>query len=259
MINFFRLLSLVLPFFLHPFSFAQDDQLVPFDPYYNSTIVLNDSILVPTNCPKLDSIIHFALNQRGKQYKYGTFGPNTFDCSGLMFYTFNQFGIQLGRSSRDQYQQGIEVDVDDIQPGDLVFFYRGKRSKNYIGHVGLVVSVDSSKNFTFVHSSTPKTGVRLDYSHRPGYVNSFVGARRIVHCDEFVSPQIIMNDKKSLTENTTTISKQKSTEVNMKTYVVKQGDTLYGISKKLKIPVEQIKKNNNIKSDKIFPGQKIKF
>ncbi|HPE40607.1 MAG TPA: NlpC/P60 family protein [Bacteroidales bacterium] len=257
--KFFRIITSIFPFFIIPFLFAQDDQFPPFDPYYSSDILLIDSLLVPTNCPKLDSIIHFALNQRGKQYKYGTFGPNTFDCSGLMFYTFNQFGIQLGRSSRDQYQQGIEVDVDDIQPGDLVFFYRGKRSKNYIGHVGLVVSVDSSKNFTFVHSSTPKTGVRIDYSHRPGYLNSFVGARRIVHCDESLSPKIILNENKSLTENTTPVLKKNSTEEDMNTYVVKQGDTLYGISKKLKIPVEQIQKNNNLKSDKIFPGQKIKF
>lgn len=216
-----------------------------------------------TNCPKLDSIIHFALNQRGKNYKYGTFGPNTFDCSGLMYYTFSQFGIQLGRSSRDQYLQGTKVELNDIQPGDLVFFIRGRRSRNYIGHVGLVISVDSNHNFSFVHSSTPKTGVRIDYSNRPGYVNTFVGARRIINCDNPSTPFICLSETNSKsTENPkipTVENNSKKSTVIKKYHIVKQGDTLYGISKKYNIPVDQILKKNQLKSDKIYPGQKLKI
>ncbi len=214
-----------------------------------------------SNCQKIDSIINFALAQQGKRYKYGTFGPNSFDCSGLMYYTFNHFNIPIGRSSRDQYLNGEKIDIQDIKPGDLVFFYRGKRSRNYIGHVGLVIDVDSLKNFTFVHASTPKTGVRIDHSDRPGYANTFVGARRILACAEYSTsapvfqqsdPNVIKTTPISQTENT----KPKSTS-KQKTYTVKQGDTLYGISKKYKIPVEKIQKTNKLKTDKIFPGQKL--
>lgn len=261
--RFIRQIILLFCFLSLHFSYAQIHDSNMMDLNYDSINVINEPFLNPTNCPKLDSIIQFALNQRGKHYKFGTFGPNTFDCSGLMYYTFSQFGIQLGRSSRDQYLQGVKVDIVDIQPGDLVFYYRGKRSKNYIGHVGLVVSVDSSKNFTFVHSSTPKTGVRLDYSQRPGYVNTFVGARRIVHCDEMMSPRIIINENKTPEQRFTNSEKpnsgQNSSNTEKKTYIVKQGDTLYGISKKHKISVEQILKNNALKSDKIYPGQKLKL
>jgi len=206
--------------------------------------VLNSSMTFKTNsnCTKLDSIIHFALNQRGKRYKYGTFGPNTFDCSGLMYYTFSQFGIHLGRSSRDQFLNGVKVDLKDIQPGDLVFFYRGRRSRNYIGHVGLVVAVDSNHTFTFVHSSTPKTGVRIDHSDRPGYANTFVGARRILTCqDSNKHTTFPLIDQPS---NPTTIKEQPESKVlhknkiKTKYYTVKQGDTLYWISKKYHISVD---------------------
>jgi len=258
--NFLRYILPVFFLFSILFVHAQDENLQQQN--QNLDTIVSDQY-TQSNCPKLDSIIRFALNQRGKNYKYGTFGPNTFDCSGLMYYTFSQFGIQLGRSSRDQFLQGIKVNMDDIQPGDLVFFYRGKRSRNYIGHVGMVVSVDSNKNFKFVHSSTPKTGVRIDYSNRPGYVNSFVGARRIIHCNDPFSPTIHLSETNLVnTQNPNepkTVINSKKTTTSKKYHIVKQGDTLYGISKKYKIPVNQILKKNQLKSDKIYPGQKLKI
>ena len=258
-----KFLRYILPvFFIFTFivAYAQDENQLNQNQNLDTEVSNN---FLTTDCPKIDSIIKFALNQRGKNYKYGTFGPNTFDCSGLMYYTFSQFGIQLGRSSRDQYLQGIKVELNEIQPGDLVFFLRGRRSINYIGHVGLVVSVDSNHNFTFVHSSTPKTGVRIDYSNRPGYVNTFVGARRIIHCDDPMTPTIHLSESNNvITQNTAEPIKENSTKKgssSKKYHVVKQGDTLYGISKKYKIPVDQILKKNQLKSDKIYPGQKLKL
>lgn len=238
-------------------GFAQDHQSKNNYKTTDST----DQHIQNANCQKIDSIINFALAQQGKRYKYGTFGPSSFDCSGLMYYTFNHFNIPIGRSSRDQYLNGEKIDIQDIKPGDLVFFYRGKRSRNYIGHVGLVIGVDSLKNFTFVHASTPKTGVRIDHSDRPGYANTFVGARRILACSEYSNSLPVyknndQNEIKTTPISTTGNTTPKSTS-KQKTYIVKQGDTLYGISKKYKIPIEKIQKVNKLKSDKIFPGQKL--
>lgn len=258
--KFLRYLIPVFFQFTFLFATSQNENIQVQNQYLDTIVPIN---FTQTNCPKLDSIINFALNQRGKHYKYGTFGPNTFDCSGLMYYTFSQFGIPLGRSSRDQYLQGIKVSLNEIQPGDLVFFYRGRRSRNYIGHVGMVVSVDSNHNFKFVHSSTPKTGVRVDYSNRPGYVNSFVGARRIIQCDEPFIPTIHISETSSvITQNSSETNSEvnpKKKTLSKKYHVVKQGDTLYGISKKYKIPVNQILKKNQLRSDKIYPGQKLKL
>ncbi len=243
--------------FLQYSLFSQEDQ----SKYSHKISDSIDQNSQNSNCQKIDSIINFALAQKGKRYKYGTFGPNSFDCSGLMYYTFNHFNIPIGRSSRDQYLNGEKIDFQDIKPGDLVFFYRGKRSRNYIGHVGLVIGVDSLKNFTFVHASTPKTGVRIDHSDRPGYANTFVGARRILACSEYTNslPVFKPNHKDEIetTPSSRTENAAPKAASKQKTYTVKQGDTLYGISKKYKIPIEKIQKANKLKTDKIFPGQKL--
>ena len=218
---------------------------------------------IPTNCPKLDSIIHYALSQKDKKYKYATFGPNTFDCSGLMYHTFNTFNINIGRSSRDQYKNGVKVNKNDIRPGDLVFFYRGKRSKKYIGHVGMVVAVDSKNNFTFVHSSSPKYGVRLDYSTKAGYASTFVGARRILDCENSTFEQntylSVPPSTSQVSSNSTSQNTNSSPTKSTKYYIVKQGDTLSAISRKKKVSVQNLQKWNKLKSDKIFPGQKLKI
>lgn len=270
MITFLRNIFLFLAFFsLNLIAFSQVDELNELIETPDTINMDNSFQFISSECPKLDSIIQYALNQRGKQYQYATFGPNTFDCSGLMYHTFNQFNVNLGRSSRDQYKDGINVNVKDIKPGDLVFFYRGKKSKKYIGHVGLVVAVDSNMNFTFVHSSSPKYGVRLDYSSRPGYASTFVGARRIIDYENctpnlFNSTSLNHTTQKYNPDQVSADSKNKANSsanqhVNSKNYIVKQGDTLSAISRKYKVSVSNIQKWNKLKSDKIYPGQKIKI
>ncbi len=220
-----------------------------------------------SDCPKLDSIIQFAMNQIGKRYKYGSIGPNRFDCSGLIYYTFQNFDIELGRSSRDQYLEGVEVHPDDIQRGDLVFFYRGR--KGHIGHVGMVVEVDSNKNFIFIHSSSGSSAVRLDHSTLAAYSSSFVGARRIVPCDyipvakrdPISEPQT--NQTIASTEEVVTIQEDvppppPPTKKKSEFHYVKSGDSLYAIGKRYGVSVESIMKWNNLKSDKIYPGQKLR-
>jgi LysM repeat protein len=130
-----------------------------------------------------------------------------------------------------------------------------------MGPVGLVIAVDSLNNFTFVHASTPKTGVRIDHSDRPGYANTFVGARRIVACSENNFTLPVQTFENNVVENTNNIVQNENSTPNTtskkKAYIVKQGDTLYGISKKYKISVEKIQKANKLKTDKIYPGQKL--
>lgn len=259
---FLRKILLVFTFLISFFvSFSQVNELDKMVETGDSIAIASNFNYQSTNCPKLDSIIHYAMAQRGKKYKYATFGPNTFDCSGLMYHTFNTFNINIGRSSRDQFLEGVKVDMKDIKPGDLVFFYRGRKSKKYIGHVGMVVAVDSNKNFTFVHSSSPKYGVRLDYSTKSGYASTFVGARRIIDCgnSSFENSTYQTSVTSQSQTSTPLTSQQNNTSTGNKTkhYVVKQGDTLSAISRKYKVSVQNIQKWNKLKSDKIFPGQKL--
>jgi len=246
--------------------FAQETSMTKNYIDENQIITKIDTV----SCAKIDSIVEMALSKKGCSYKYGSAGPNTFDCSGLMYYTFRQFGITLLRSSKDQYTMGIPVKKEDIRRGDLVFFKRGKD----IGHVGMVFEVDANGDYSFVHASTYNTGVRVDKSTREGYVNTFVGIRRLIDCDH---PNVLLSSEKELA-NTPTDTAESATQtaaekLNKETtsqskeekskkltiHKVKQGDTLYAISKKYKVSVDDIKKWNKLKSDKLSVNQQLKI
>jgi peptidoglycan DL-endopeptidase CwlO len=74
-----------------------------------------------------------ALQQLGKPYQWSAEGPNSFDCSGLVYYSYQRIGISLPRSSRSMATVGAAVPRSAIQPGDLLFFY------SPISHVGISV------------------------------------------------------------------------------------------------------------------------
>jgi cell wall-associated NlpC family hydrolase len=72
---------------------------------------------------RVATAVSVALNQRGDAYVYGASGPNAFDCSGLVQYSFGQAGINLPRTSGAQAGATRRIAKDDMQPGDLMFFY----------------------------------------------------------------------------------------------------------------------------------------
>ena len=98
-----------------------------------------------------------ALSQQGKPYVYGTAGPDTYDCSGLVMWAFAQAGISLPHNAAAQYGYGTHVSISQLQPGDIVFYDEG----GYIGHDGIYVGngemVDANHTGSFV-------GVRALYS-----------------------------------------------------------------------------------------------
>ncbi|MGP4095798.1 C40 family peptidase [Nonomuraea sp. KM90] len=86
-------------------------------------------------------ILEFALAQRGKPYLWGGTGPDSFDCSGVIFAAYRAAGLSIPRTTFGQWPFGVKVLAGQEQPGDLVFFNSGPgTSANNPGHVGLVVS-----------------------------------------------------------------------------------------------------------------------
>jgi peptidoglycan DL-endopeptidase CwlO len=63
-----------------------------------------------------------AKAQIGKPYKWGGEGPNSFDCSGLVLYSWRAGGVSLSHSALAQYHETTRVPLSAIQPGDIVFF-----------------------------------------------------------------------------------------------------------------------------------------
>jgi cell wall-associated NlpC family hydrolase len=67
--------------------------------------------------------IRFAMAQLGKAYQWGAAGPGTFDCSGLTMAAWRAAGVKLPHSSTMQWTRVAHVSRDQLQPGDLVFYY----------------------------------------------------------------------------------------------------------------------------------------
>jgi cell wall-associated NlpC family hydrolase len=74
---------------------------------------------------RLQSAKQTALAQRGDAYSYGAVGPNVFDCSGLIFYSYRRAGFAVPRTSGAQAAFTRRVAKHDMRPGDLMFFHAG--------------------------------------------------------------------------------------------------------------------------------------
>ena len=127
----------------------------------------------------LSDLIDEAKTHIGKKYSYGSKGPKTFDCSGFTGYVYNQFGYNIGASSRGQYTLGESVSKQNLRVGDLVFFTSPRSGKN-VGHVGIVVTADNEKGtFSFIHASIGQ-GIKISESTEAYYAKRYVGAKRII-------------------------------------------------------------------------------
>jgi len=118
-------------------------------------------------------VVDYASQFLGVPYVYGANGPNSFDCSGFTKYVYAHFGYTLNRSASGQLSNGVAVSRDQLQPGDLVFFYNGKVSTP-VSHVGIYVG-----GGRFIHASTNDYAVEYNDLSSGYYSRVFVYARRI--------------------------------------------------------------------------------
>lgn len=96
-------------------------------------------------------VADFALQYVGYNYKWAGISPETgFDCSGFVYYVYQQFGYELNRTAAAQAENGSHVEADSLEPGDVLCFYKG----SYIGHAGIYIG-----DGNYVHSQDSATGV----------------------------------------------------------------------------------------------------
>lgn len=129
---------------------------------------------------KGDSIVQTAMKYIGAPYKYGKIGPKHFDCSGFTNHVYKQENLEIMRTSRMQFTEGVKVHkITDLKKGDLVFF-GGRRNKKHVRHCGIVTNVNKENGtFDFIHASTSR-GVTIDNSNENYYSSRYIGARRII-------------------------------------------------------------------------------
>jgi peptidoglycan DL-endopeptidase CwlO len=92
--------------------------------------------------------VRAALSRLGRPYVWGATGPDQFDCSGLVQWSYAQAGIRLHRTTFQQINDGIPVPRSQVRPGDLVF--------PHAGHVQLAIG-----NNLVVEAPNPGASVRV--------------------------------------------------------------------------------------------------
>ena len=113
---------------------------------------------------KINKVIEVAKSKIGSNYVWGAQGPNTFDCSGLMLYSFSHgAGITLPRVPKDQATVGTYVTRSELRPGDLIFW------GSPVHHVALYIG-----NGKYIHA--PQPGSTVTIANLGGYTT----ARRVI-------------------------------------------------------------------------------
>jgi cell wall-associated NlpC family hydrolase len=89
-----------------------------------------------------EEALRWALTRRGYPYVWGAAGPFSFDCSGLVVWSYAQIGIHLAHYTGDLWNEGIHVSRGQLEPGDLLFFYGLDHVGIYIGGNEMVDAPD---------------------------------------------------------------------------------------------------------------------
>lgn len=122
---------------------AVQAQVDALDPTQRARWQTKDNPLTPNVAGVgADGAVASALTRLGAPYSWGAAGPDAFDCSGLMFWSYQQEGKSIPRTSQAQVSGGTPVSRADLQPGDIVGYYPG------VTHVAMYIG-----NGQVVHAS----------------------------------------------------------------------------------------------------------
>ena len=87
--------------------------------------------------PAAAAAVAAALSVLGRPYSWGAVGPQTFDCSGLIQWSYARAGVGVPRVSRDQFGAGTPVSLSALAPGDILFYALDTADPRSIYHVGM--------------------------------------------------------------------------------------------------------------------------
>ncbi len=156
---------------------------IPEDRRFFVSLAISLSLLAASGCaqktirtydsapaPRMSGdVVRYAVTLLGKPYKNAAKGPDAFDCSGLVYYVYGQFGMAVPVSTEGLNRMGYEIGRSDVASGDLVVFrIRG----DY--HVGIMINRQE-----FIHASKSR-GVTIDSIDGVYWKRTFSHFRRIL-------------------------------------------------------------------------------
>lgn len=121
-----------------------------------------------------DEIINTAQKYLGVPHCMGGMSSKCMDCSGLLVTVFATHGVRLPHNSEEQARYGKVISgMNDLKKGDMVFFIRSYKTKNFITHSGIFIG-----NNKFIHTSS-QLGVTVTSLSDPWWKDKFIFGTRV--------------------------------------------------------------------------------
>lgn len=123
--------------------------------------------------PDREKALEIAQSMIGVPYQYGGESPQEgFDCSGLVQYVYQQAGIDIPRTTGQQYRRVQAIPSRFLRPGDLVFFTT--KFNRFVSHVGIYLGDNR-----FIHAPSSGKTVSVDNLRDPYWRRHFASAGRL--------------------------------------------------------------------------------
>jgi cell wall-associated NlpC family hydrolase len=156
-------------------SFGEIKRVTERDETMTKDTLINQ---MKVNVSLRDSIVSFGMKLLGTPYAEGACSKDGFDCSGLVYFVFRHFKIQVPRSSSRFKNFGKEIPIDSVRKGDILVFLSPTR--NVIGHLGIVIN-PKGKESDFIHASSgSEMKVIITSLKHGGYNRRFVKALNVL-------------------------------------------------------------------------------
>lgn len=132
------------------------------------------SALLHAPSPLTTEIVLYSLSLTGTEYKFGGDAPDKgFDCSGLIRHVYQSVaGLLLPHSAHAIYQAATKVSLDELQPGDVVFYNTLKRAYS---HVGIYLG-----NQRFIHAASSGRSTQVSIMTDKYWSKRYNGAGRLI-------------------------------------------------------------------------------
>lgn len=159
--------------FVYPDYIVMSAQAIPMSDLPSISNLASISFDNSSISPIRQAVLEFAAQFLGTPYKYGGASPDGFDCSGFTYYVYKNVVKEIPRTASDQRSASKQLSVDELLPGDLVFFRQN--GQGGVGHAGIYVG-----DGQFIHSPTTGDYVSYDTLSSGSYKDTFVCGGRFI-------------------------------------------------------------------------------